>query len=114
MSNEELITILCDGEYVTNVKEETIIVPGLTTEYKFVYVADLHIIVPNEEVSQEHIETVQSRFDEMARNINGHASKAVYEKLIENINRADIDAFLLGGDILDFLSYANWSIWNKD
>ncbi|MBQ6812693.1 MAG: metallophosphoesterase, partial [Agathobacter sp.] len=109
MSNGELVEILCDGEYVTEVKEETIIIPGLKQEYKFLYISDLHIIIPNEEVSQMYVETVQQRFNEMAINQNGYKAWEIYDKLIESINKTDIDGVLMGGDMLDYLSCANWS-----
>lgn len=109
MTIDELKNVICDGEYVTRVKEETIIVPGLEETYRFLYLADLHIIVPDEHVVEEDMETVEARYCNFAVNPNGEKSKDIYSTLINNINQTDLDAVLMGGDMMDYLSEANWS-----
>ena len=108
MTIDELKNVICDGEYVTRVKEETIIVPGLEETYRFLYLADLHIIVPDEHVVEEDMETVEARYCNFAVNPNGEKSKDIYSTLINNINQTDLDAVLMGGDMMDYLSEANW------
>ena len=45
------------------VDEETICIEGLQNDYKLCFINDLHIIVPDEDVSNENKETVQQRYD---------------------------------------------------
>lgn len=109
MSDEEIINNLCDGEYITNVRQESIHIDGIENEYKFVYIADLHIIVPSDRVTETDKETIDWRYSSWAKNANGHKSEEIYTHLIDNINATDVDAVLMGGDMLDFLSEANWN-----
>ena len=60
--NGKIIESICDGQYVTNVREETILIPGLEEEYSFLYLADLHIMLKNEEIAEEDIQTMEDRY----------------------------------------------------
>lgn len=109
----QIASIICDGEYIMDVKEETIEIPGVKGEYKFLYIADLHIIVPSEDVAEQDLGTVEARYNTWAINTNGKHSKDIYKYLIDKINSIDIDAVLMGGDMMDYLSWANWNCFNE-
>ncbi len=63
VSCEELKSTLCDGNYITNVREEVIEIPGIKEVYNFLYIADLHIIVPSDAVTEADLETVDARYN---------------------------------------------------
>lgn len=113
MTNEELVDILFDEEYVRRVQEETIYIPGVESEYKFLYISDLHLIVQNEEVSEESKGYVEDRYKSFV-NKNGRTSEEIYVKLMENLKKTDIDAILMGGDMMDYLSKANWELLKSE
>ncbi len=45
----------------------------------------------------------------MAINVNGQKSKEIYTYLVDTVNSLEVDAVLMGGDMMDYLSEANWN-----
>ena len=88
-------------------------IEGIKEEYKFLYMADLHIIVPSEDVAESDLTTVNTRYNTWAINSNGQKSKDIYNYLVKKINSVDVDAVLMGGDMMDYLSEANWNHMNE-
>jgi len=82
-------------------------VPGLEKEYHFAFLADLHILRPNEEVSPDWAETVNERFLRFARDRKGTASSELWEKMAASLSALQLDALLLGVDMIDYYSEAN-------
>ena len=107
MTTEELNAILCDGEYIFSIQNETIEIPDVKGEYHFLYLSDMHVIVPSEELAEKDVETVTARQAEFT-NMFGETSPEIYQTLITNINQTDLDAVLMCGDMMDYLSKANW------
>lgn len=95
-----------DPDYITNIAREEIIIPGLENEYKFLFVADSHIIVTDENDSQEILENANPR-QSFFVNENGIKSAELFSYWIEYANTYEVDAFLMGGDIIDYPSSAN-------
>lgn len=89
------------------VDEETITIEGLKNEYKLCFVNDLHIIVPDEEVSEENKETVQQRYQEFFRTSIGESSSRLWKRLPSQINQLNPDLVVLGGDMIDYFSSSN-------
>lgn len=107
MSTDEITDILCDGENILNVQNQTIEIPGVEGEYRFLYISDLHIIVQNDEIAENDVVTIQDRYNAFS-NSQLHSAEEMYQYIIESVNQTDIDAVLMGGDMIDFLSKANW------
>ncbi len=93
---------------VLGLKEEKvdIRIPGLKKRYKFVFLSDLHILVENKEVSTESLEEVRAR-RELFCTEKGMYSARLWKKLPDFINSMDVDAVLLGGDMVDYASTSN-------
>ena len=83
-------------------------VSGLQKEYKIIYISDLHIISDVNEVSEEHLQTVQDRKASMV-NDEGKTADQYWIELVDEINEYNADIVLLGGDMLDFMSPSNVS-----
>jgi len=107
MTKEELIETLCDGECIYSVQSETIEIPNVEREYYFLYLSDMHVIIPSEELAENEIATVTAR-QESFKNVLGKSSSEIYQALISSINKTDIDAVLMCGDMMDYLSKSNW------
>lgn len=99
------VKVLGDGEYVTDVEERTIEIAGLEGEYHFLFFSDMHILVLNDEVYEGNREMMEGR--RQAFSNNGRSSAEIYDRIIRNANKVELDGVLLGGDIIDFLSHAN-------
>ena len=89
------------------VDEETISIEGLQSDYKLCFVNDLHIIVPDEDVSNENKETVQERQDNFFKTIAGERSFELWKRMPAKINELNPDCVILGGDMIDYASKAN-------
>lgn len=89
------------------VDEETISIEGLQSDYKLCFVNDLHIIVPDEDVSNENKETVQQRQDNFFKTIAGERSFELWKRMPAKINELNPDCVILGGDMIDYASKAN-------
>ena len=87
-------------EYV-NVK-----IPGLTENYTFLLVADLHIVEGMGDVSEDKLQEVQLR--KMAFvNDKGVSSEDQWKELPDTLNSVKADGILFGGDMIDYASTAN-------
>lgn len=83
-----------------------VIIPGLKEEYHFLCLADLHIIMEDDEISPAELETVQSR--KRWSSVSSDITAADYwSSLPEILDSCNADAVLLGGDMLDFCSASN-------
>lgn len=89
-----------------NLEEISVIIPGLTEEYHFLFLADLHIIVENEDVAMEELETVRGRLG-WSSVAEGVTAAEYWDSLPEILDSCHADAVLLGGDILDYCSKTN-------
>jgi len=88
------------------VENVTVEIDGLESEYTFVYVSDLHIIVKNEEISEEHVATVDQRIVSFSEKI-GMTPAELWETLPAELDAYEADGILFGGDMLDYASTSN-------
>lgn len=95
-----------DVAWEQGIIEETIYIPGFDEEYIFLYLTDTHMIVPHVEDSEEVTEHFTSRFEEF-RNEEGIPSAEQFHVWMDYANERDADAFLLGGDAIDYPSESN-------
>ena len=87
-------------------EEVEVVIPGLTEEYHFLFLADLHIITENDEISPVELENIQSRL--LWSSVSAEATAAGYWDMLPDIlDSCNADAVLLGGDMLDFCSTSN-------
>lgn len=95
-----------DVTWEKNITEETIYIPGLAGEYNFLYVTDTHMIVPDAEDSEEVTEHFSPRFEEF-KNEEGIPAAEQFRVWVDYANEQKVDAFLLGGDAIDYPSESN-------
>ncbi len=81
--------------------------PGLTHTYHFLWLSDLHIVIDNDEVSDDQHDFVKGRQISWAIRSDGkQAGDWWVESLAETINSSSPDAILFGGDMLDLCTEA--------
>lgn len=83
-----------------------VVIPGLTEEYHFLYLADLHIIKPNDEITLNDLETVLSRLQWSSVSEDVTAAE-FWGTLPDILDSCNADGILLGGDMIDFCSASN-------
>ncbi len=82
------------------IAEETIMIEGLQKEYTFLFLTDVHMVLKDGTASEQERQYAEERYP-MFRDENGKASEEQFPNWINYANRADVDAVLLGGDIID-------------
>lgn len=93
-------------DWEMNVREEELVVEGLTQEYRFLFLTDTHMVVQSESDSDEVKEYAAQRVVEFC-NEESVASAYQFEEWVKYANREAVDSVLLGGDMIDFPSEAN-------
>jgi hypothetical protein len=91
---------------LTGINQEELIIPGLKRSYHFLVIADIHIIVSNEEVREEEKENVNARLH-LFSNANGKSALEMFQAICDVADELRADGILLLGDIVDFYSLAN-------
>lgn len=86
--------------------EEIVYVEGLKEEYTFLYLTDLHAVVKDAKASEQERQYAEKRYL-MFRDENGVPSAEQLPQWVDYANETDVDAVLLGGDIIDTPSDAN-------
>lgn len=81
-------------------------IPGLENKYKFIFMSDLHIIVENEEINEESLETVRERYDGYVTQ-EGYSASELWGYMPSLLEEYDADAVFLGGDMIDYASSTN-------
>lgn len=89
-----------DVSWDMHITEETIEVDGLVQEYTFLFLTDTHMVVPGGEDSDQIVEYTEQRLAEF-RNEEDVASAEQFEQWMDYANRQQVNALLLGGDIID-------------
>ncbi len=97
---------------ITMIQEE-IVIPGLSKEYDFLFITDSHVVVPDEKVSEQEAAYSAGRYP-MFRNEEGVSAADLLHDLMAYANREKVDAVLLGGDIIDYPSSANFDYLKKE
>ena len=84
-------------------------VEDIDRPYHFIWVSDLHIAIPNDEVAESDMATVQARENDFV-NENGIKSHDVWaDSLPKLLEEAHADGIFFGGDMVDFCSEATVS-----
>lgn len=95
-----------EDEITMHVADEKLEIPGLSGEYTFLYLTDTHMVVPDEADSDKVEAYADLRFDEF-QNAEDISSAEQFGAWMEYANEKQVDALLLGGDIIDYPSAAN-------
>ncbi len=86
--------------------EKNITIDGMTNEYEVWFFADSHIIISDDEASDEVLNYAKER-KELFTNDTQTDSSQILEQFIVKANQEKPDIILFGGDIIDFPSDAN-------
>lgn len=89
-----------------HVNEETILIEGIEEEYTLLFVTDTHIVIPDQEATEQQAENEAQRV-QMFVNAEGISSAEQFADWVQYANEIQADAVLLGGDIIDTPSDAN-------
>ena len=89
-----------------NGAEKTVVIPEVNREYNIWFFSDSHIIIPDENAS-EQVQAYTAERQPVFTNEMGVDSSQIFTDFIELANSQKPDMVLFGGDILDFPSEAN-------
>ena len=84
--------------------EEEVIIPGLEKEYEFLFLTDLHLAIKTREDAGVYGDA-DARINFFA-NPKGTVSAKQLPQWVSYANKNDIDAVLMGGDMIDYYSDA--------
>ena len=93
-------------EWEKHIVEETIVVEGIEEEYTFLFLTDTHVVVSDPEASEQQAEYETQRA-QMFVNAEGISSAEQFPYWVQYANELQVDAVLLGGDIIDTPSDTN-------
>ncbi|MCI8694529.1 MAG: hypothetical protein HFH91_17830 [Lachnospiraceae bacterium] len=93
-------------DWEKHIREETLCLEGLEKEYTLLFLTDTHVIVRQEDAPPQEAENEASRYPEF-QNEEGVPSEEQFQEWIRYANEMQVDAVLLGGDIIDTPSEAN-------
>ena len=89
-----------------HIREETFCLEGLEKEYTLLFLTDTHVIIRQEDAPQQEADNEASRYPAF-QNEEGVPSEKQFPEWIRFANEMQVDAVLLGGDIIDTPSEAN-------
>lgn len=92
----------------SNIDECQVVIPGISREYRLLFLTDSHIVLPETEGSQEIIDYSDQRLSQFTGE-TGIVSSDQFLSWISSSGQWELDALLLGGDIIDSPSPANVS-----
>ena len=95
----------------SNIDTCQITIPGISREYSLLFLTDTHIVLPETGASQEIIDYSNQRLTQFTEE-NGIVSSDQFLSWISSSGDRNLDALLLGGDIIDSPSPANISYLN--
>ncbi len=96
------------AEYVPQVEEVHITVPGMDGSCSLLWISDLHICSGADDpgVSAEHREEVRERYG-MLQNQDGRSARETWKKLSGQIDSFGADYVIFGADLVDYASKEN-------
>lgn len=89
-----------------NIIYEELDIKDVTKEYNFLFLTDTHMIVTDEDDTQQMKDNALPRLEEF-QNKEGLISAKQFPAWIDYANEQKVDAVLFGGDIIDYPSTAN-------
>lgn len=92
----------------SNIDECQVVIPGISREYRLLFLTDSHMVLPETEGPQEIIDYSDQRLSQFTGE-TGIVSSDQFLSWISSSGEWELDALLLGGDIIDSPSPANIS-----
>lgn len=89
-----------------HISEETVWLPGLEVEYSLLFLTDTHVIIRDGNAAGQAAENEAARYPRFV-NEEGVPSAEQFPEWIQYVNEHQVDAVLLGGDIIDTPSDVN-------
>lgn len=89
-----------------HITEETVYIEGLEGEYTLLFLTDTHVVVKDGQAAGQEAENEAARYLMMI-NEEGISAAEQFPEWIQYANNLEVDAVLLGGDIIDTPSRAN-------
>jgi len=93
-------------DYIQDVYQEKIVIPNIKKTYHFLYIADTHVIIKSRDELGGVLGNTDKRIDSF-RNYKGKNSEEQFPSWIQLANNNNVDALLMGGDIVDYFSVQN-------
>lgn len=94
------------ADWEKHITEETVRLEGIQGEYTFLFLTDTHVIVRDQAASEQETANEEARYPGFASE-EGVPSAEQFPEWIRYANENQVDAVLLGGDIIDTPSEAN-------
>lgn len=99
-------------EWEKHVIEEKLVLPGVEGEYDLLFLTDTHAIIQDKSDSEQITENAKLRYAEMV-NEEGASAKQQLSDWMDYAVEEQVDAVLMGGDIIDYPSKASIAYLNK-
>lgn len=98
----------CEGKknWEKHVARENLELRGVKGEYDLLFLTDTHVIIRDENASAQAAENEEARYPAFV-NEEGVSAAEQFQEWIQYANENEVDAVLLGGDIIDTPSEAN-------
>lgn len=100
-------------EYKFNIEEVTIPINGISKEYTFAWVSDLHLISDHEageeigDVHAEYLDAIEKRYEELPVTKDGVHAEELWPEIVKYLNYNKFDGVIFGGDMMDYCSNSN-------
>lgn len=85
---------------------ETVVIPGVEREYKFLFLTDMHMAIKSEQNLGEQLGDADNRMAAFV-NAKGTYSSIQFAQWMKFANRSRLDGLLMGGDMIDYYSDKN-------
>ncbi len=95
-----------EASWEKGITEETLYVEGIEGEYTFLFLTDSHVVIRDDKASEQERQYAEQRY---AQFVNGEGVPSVeqFPEWVAYANENQVDAVLLGGDIIDSPAGAN-------
>lgn len=96
-----------------NITQKTLVIPGITKDYRFLFLTDTHMITLDGTEEEQVTENALPRAG-LFQDADGTDSCENFPEWMAYANRTEVDMVLLGGDIIDFPSEANLALLTQN
>ena len=93
--------------------KKSVVIPELEKDYEVWFFADSHIIIPDENASEEVVNYTVERMPVFETDLEADSAQ-IFSEFIEEANAKQPDVILFGGDIIDFPSEANLAFLKEE
>jgi len=95
--------------FVPKIEDCEINIPGMKDEFRFLYLADNHIIVTGNSDTQRILDNESPRIADFTDHDSGFKSAEEFSKWVDYANALKVNGVLIGGDLVDCPSQENIS-----